>query len=62
VLEVLGSFHSEFEELLQDARRFGFDKGWLDGVERRTLCPDMQVSQDELKKTIGFQGTCYQRS
>ncbi|RHN67702.1 putative P-loop containing nucleoside triphosphate hydrolase, leucine-rich repeat domain, L [Medicago truncatula] len=52
VLEVLGSFHSEFEELLQDARRFGFDKDWLDGVERSTLCPDMQVSQDVLKKLL----------
>ncbi|KEH34350.1 NB-ARC domain disease resistance protein [Medicago truncatula] len=52
VLEVLGSFHSEFEELLQDARRFGFDKDWLDGVERRTLCPDMQESQDVLKKLL----------
>ena len=50
VLEVLGSFHSEFEELLQDARRFGFDKDWLDGVERRTLYPD--ISQDVLKKLL----------
>jgi len=52
VLEVLGPFNSEFEELLQDARRFGFDKDWLDGVERRTLCPDMQVSQDVLTKLL----------
>ena len=52
VLEVLGSCHSEFEELLQDARSFGFDKDWLNGVERRALFPDIQVSQDALHKLL----------
>jgi hypothetical protein len=52
ILEVLGSFHSEFVELLQDARSFGFDKDWLDGVERRALFPDIQVSQDALQKLL----------
>ncbi|XP_024633649.2 uncharacterized protein [Medicago truncatula] len=42
ILEVLGTFHSEFVELLQDARSFGFDKDWLDGVERRALFPDIE--------------------
>ena len=43
VLEVLGSCHSKSVELLQDARSFGFDKDWLDGVERR---------QDALQKLL----------
>ncbi|WJX31215.1 hypothetical protein P8452_19667 [Trifolium repens] len=30
VLDVLGSCNSEFVELLQDARNFGFDMHWLD--------------------------------
>jgi len=34
VLDMLGSSHSEFVELLQDVRRFPFDKEWLDGVEK----------------------------
>ncbi|XP_024634669.2 disease resistance protein At4g27190 [Medicago truncatula] len=34
VLDVVGSSHSEFVELLQDVRRFPFDKEWLDGVEK----------------------------
>jgi hypothetical protein len=50
VLEVLGSCQTEFVELLQDARSFGFDKDWFDGIERRTLFPDFQVPQDALKK------------
>jgi hypothetical protein len=29
VLEVLGSCQTEFVELLQDARSFGFDKDWF---------------------------------
>ncbi|KAI5408394.1 disease resistance protein SUMM2 isoform X1 [Lathyrus oleraceus] len=37
VLDVLGSNRSEFVELLQDVRKCGFDKEWLDGVERRVL-------------------------
>ncbi|XP_045822213.1 uncharacterized protein LOC123915106 [Trifolium pratense] len=49
VLEVLGSCKTEFVELLQDARSFAFDKDWFDGIERRTLFPDLQVSQDVLK-------------
>ena len=52
VLEVLGSCHTIFEELLQDAHSFGFDKDWLDGVERRALVPDIQVSQDALQKLL----------
>jgi hypothetical protein len=43
VLDVLGSYNSEFVELLQDARNFGFDMHWLDCVERRTLLPNLQV-------------------
>ncbi|KAK2440668.1 putative disease resistance protein [Trifolium repens] len=50
VLEVLGSCQTEFVELLQDARSFAFDKDWFDGIERRTLYPDLQVPQDALKK------------
>ncbi|XP_058768321.1 uncharacterized protein LOC131642047 [Vicia villosa] len=52
VLDVLGSKHSEFVELLQDVRKFGFDKEWLDGVERRVLFPDNKVSQDTLQKSL----------
>lgn len=37
VLDMLGSNRSEFVELLQDVRKCGFDKEWLDGVERRVL-------------------------
>jgi len=52
VLDVLGSCHSEFVELLLDARNFGFDKDWLDDVERRALFPEIQVSQDALQKLL----------
>jgi hypothetical protein len=52
VLDVLGSSHSEFVELLQDARRFPFDKDWLDGVEKRSLFPGLQVSQAALQKVL----------
>jgi hypothetical protein len=34
-LDVLGSSHSEFVKLLQDVHKYGFDKDWLDGVEKR---------------------------
>ncbi|XP_004500452.2 uncharacterized protein [Cicer arietinum] len=50
VLDASGSFHSEFVELLLDARNFGFDKDWLDGVEKRALFPELQVSQEALQK------------
>jgi hypothetical protein len=36
VLDVLGSCNSEFVELLQDARNFGFDMHWLDAWCRET--------------------------
>ncbi|GAU33594.1 hypothetical protein TSUD_359730 [Trifolium subterraneum] len=52
LLEVSGSCHSEFVELLQDARYFAFDKEWLDGVERRALSPQRQVSPDALEKLL----------
>ncbi|GAU50429.1 hypothetical protein TSUD_350610 [Trifolium subterraneum] len=52
LLEVSGSSHSEFVELLQDARSFAFDKEWLDGAERRTLFPEIQVSPDDLEKLL----------
>ncbi|WJX37129.1 hypothetical protein P8452_24929 [Trifolium repens] len=52
VLDVLGSSHSEFVELLQDVRKCGFDKDWLDGVEKRALFPGLQVSQDALQKLL----------
>ncbi|XP_061364449.1 uncharacterized protein LOC133307901 [Gastrolobium bilobum] len=48
--DVLGSSRSEFMELLQDVRRFGFDKDWFNGVERRALFPGLQISQDALQK------------
>jgi len=34
VFDLLGSNHSEFVELLQDLRNLGFNKDWLDDVER----------------------------
>ncbi|XP_073224629.1 disease resistance protein At4g27190 isoform X4 [Cicer arietinum] len=52
VLDVLGSGHSVFVELIQDARRFAFDKNWLDGVEKRALFPDLQFSQDAFQKLL----------
>ncbi|AES70772.1 hypothetical protein MTR_3g062180 [Medicago truncatula] len=52
VLDVLGSSHSEFVELLQDVRKFGFDKEWLDDIEKRVLLPGLQVSQDALQKLL----------
>ncbi|XP_045788454.1 uncharacterized protein LOC123883609 isoform X4 [Trifolium pratense] len=54
LLEVSGSCHSEFVELLQDARNFAFDKEWLAGVERRALFPEIQVSPDALEKLLDF--------
>ncbi|CAJ2639674.1 unnamed protein product [Trifolium pratense] len=52
VLDVLGSSHSEFVELLQDLCKCGFDKDWLDGVEKHTLFPGLQVSQDALQNLL----------
>jgi hypothetical protein len=52
VLDVLGSSQSAFVELLQDVRRFSFDKDWLDGVEKRALFADLQFSQDALQKLL----------
>ncbi|XP_024634174.1 uncharacterized protein [Medicago truncatula] len=52
VLDVLGSSNSEFVELLQDVRRFPFDKEWLDDVEMRALFPDLQFSQNALQKLL----------
>ncbi|CAJ2663188.1 unnamed protein product [Trifolium pratense] len=52
LLEVSGSSHSEFVELLQVVRNFGFDKEWLVGVERRVLFPEIQVSQDAFEKLL----------
>ena len=54
-LDVLGSSNSEFVELLQDARRFPFDKEWLDGVEKRSLFPDLQFSQNVMQKLLDSQ-------
>ncbi|XP_058722071.1 uncharacterized protein LOC131593548 [Vicia villosa] len=50
VLDVLGSSHSEFVELFKDVRSFAFDKGWLDGVEKRVFFPYLQFSQDALQQ------------
>jgi len=55
VLDVLGSSNSEFVELLQDVRRFPFDKEWLDGVEKRALFPGLQFSQNALEKLLDSQ-------
>ena len=55
VLDVLGSSQSEFFELLQDVRRCGFDKDWLDGVEKRALFPDLHFSQNALQKILDSQ-------
>ena len=55
VLDVLGSSHSEFIELLQDVRRFPFDKEWLDGVEKRALLPGLQFSQNALQKLLDYE-------
>ncbi|RHN66506.1 putative P-loop containing nucleoside triphosphate hydrolase, leucine-rich repeat domain, L [Medicago truncatula] len=52
LLDVLGSSHSEFVELLQDMRRFPFDKEWLDGVEKLALFPGLQVSQNALQNFL----------
>jgi hypothetical protein len=52
VLDVLGSSRSEFVELLQDVRKCGFDKDWLDDVEKRALFPDLHFSQDALQKLL----------
>ncbi|XP_058744752.1 uncharacterized protein LOC131617489 [Vicia villosa] len=48
VLDVLGSSHSEFVGLIQDARKFSFNKDWLNGIEKRVLFPDLQFSRDTM--------------
>jgi ADP-heptose:LPS heptosyltransferase len=55
VLDVLGSSQSEFVALLQDVRKFGFDKDWLDRVEKRALFPDLKFSQNALQKLLDSQ-------
>ncbi|XP_045786924.1 uncharacterized protein LOC123882159 isoform X2 [Trifolium pratense] len=52
VLDVSGSSHSEFVELLQDVRKFSFDKKWLNGVENHALFPGLQVSEAALQKLL----------
>ncbi|XP_058764086.1 uncharacterized protein LOC131637512 isoform X2 [Vicia villosa] len=52
VLDVLGSSHSEFVNLLQVMRNFPFNKDWLDGVEKHALFPDMQFSRDAMQKLL----------
>ncbi|XP_058764079.1 uncharacterized protein LOC131637508 isoform X2 [Vicia villosa] len=52
VLDVLGSSHSEFVNLLQVMRNFPFNNDWLDGVEKRALFPDLQFSQDAMQKLL----------
>lgn len=52
MLDVLGSSHSEFIELLQDVRSFPFDKEWLDDIEKLALFHGSQVSQDALQKLL----------
>jgi hypothetical protein len=37
--------HSVLDVLIQDVRKCGFDKEWLDDVEKRTLFPGVQVSE-----------------
>ena len=52
MLDVLGSSHAEFVELLQDVRSFPFDNEWLDDIEKRALFLGSQVSQDALQKLL----------
>jgi phage-related minor tail protein len=52
---MLGSSHSEFVELLKDVRKCGFNKDWLDDVEKRALFPDLHFSQDALQKLLDSQ-------
>lgn len=52
VMDVLGSSHAEFVELLQDVHKFSFDKDWLDRVEKRALIPGSVVSEDALKNLL----------
>ncbi|KAK2406712.1 putative disease resistance protein [Trifolium repens] len=52
LLEVSSSCLSEFLELLQGVRNFAFDMDWMDGVERRALFPEIQVSPDALEKLL----------
>ncbi|CAK8575006.1 unnamed protein product [Lathyrus sativus] len=52
LLDVLGSSHSEFVDLVQVVRNFPFNKDWLDGVEKRVLLPDFQFSLDAMQKLL----------
>ncbi|CAL5210997.1 unnamed protein product [Lathyrus oleraceus] len=52
VLDALGSSHSEFVGLLQDVRKFSFNKDWLVGVEKRALFSDLQFSRDAMQKLL----------
>ncbi|MCI24214.1 CC-NBS-LRR resistance protein, partial [Trifolium medium] len=52
---LLSSSRSEFVELLHDVRKCGFDKDWLDGVEKHALFPDLHFSQDALQKLLDSQ-------
>ncbi|RHN45343.1 hypothetical protein MtrunA17_Chr7g0229711 [Medicago truncatula] len=52
VLDVLGSSNSKLVELIQDVHIFAFDKDRLDGVEKHTLFPSLQVSLDTLQKLL----------
>ncbi|XP_058762499.1 uncharacterized protein LOC131635882 isoform X2 [Vicia villosa] len=51
-VSVSGASHFEFVELLQDVRRFPFDKEWLNDVEKRILFPGLQISQAALQKLL----------
>ncbi|KAI5408634.1 hypothetical protein KIW84_054466 [Lathyrus oleraceus] len=55
VVDAMGSYRTEFVELLQDAHSFGFDKDWLNGVERRGLFPDIQVLDSKQQVTKEFE-------
>ncbi|XP_058764096.1 uncharacterized protein LOC131637522 [Vicia villosa] len=52
VLDVLGSSHFEFVGLIQDVRKFSFNKDWLDGVEKRALFPHLKFSQDAMQNLL----------
>ncbi|KAI5408644.1 hypothetical protein KIW84_054469 [Lathyrus oleraceus] len=54
-VDAMGSYRTEFVELLQDAHSFGFDKDWLNGVERRGLFPDIQVLDSKQQVTKEFE-------
>ncbi|KAK7390568.1 hypothetical protein VNO78_25877 [Psophocarpus tetragonolobus] len=56
VLDVLGSSRSKFVELLQDVRSCGFNKDWLDDVERRAL-----FHEDPLQKILDSKNALIQQ-